>query len=434
MSILIYKLLYTTIYINFSGGGGPPSRRPAFSNGLYIMLGSLSIYKKWLILFVVLLSFYILYREYHRRVSIANIKNLYPTFEQEDLSHRGGPPPPPPAKEGFTSPISSGPRNLPLTQYFIKASYNSCLENGILKKTLSTDQLVKTINQGYRFLDFELCYINGVVSVCANQTYMDESNQNDVDPIKFDDVITAIRDNAFSSSTSKVSNTNEPLIIHLRLKNTTLTEDSKKTYYNSVATSLSNLGNYINKKNLVLNNITLDSVTRGKYAPCFVLLDITNISNSYSSSDLVNYICSTTGFTQKASHQLFFYDDLDNTIKDYNGNTISTSKTTTYNNFRIVIPRNQTIKTTYYPFDYVKNYGSQIVTQTAYLNDTNMAKYNNIFLNSYGSLTAFVSMDSVIRMSLQDVRYDMEADIKTGIYISIILVIAVYAMFSIYSP
>jgi hypothetical protein len=291
-------------------------------------------------------------------------------------------------------------------------------------------------------LDFELCYINGKVAVCANDTYNDDTNQNATNTILFSDAIKSIKTKAFTMNDLKQpANWNEPLFIHLRLKFTTLTDTAaKKGFYDAISAALSDISVYTNISLTNVTNIKLNEVTSGIYHPCFIMLDITNVdttASSYVGSDFSKLINTTTGFTNKAVNQLYFYDDLapveSGGLLDANKQKIPTLTKFSYNNFRIVVPKGQYLPSTYYPYDFVKNYGAQVLTQSAFLSDYGMSKYSQIFTGSYGSMTAYVSIDSVNRLSMQDVRYDMMRDIKLGIYISICLVLGVGFISSMYT-
>jgi Phosphatidylinositol-specific phospholipase C, X domain len=370
-------------------------------------------YKKWLVLLIIIMTSYVLYRLYEKRRAIIATTDGF----------LGGTSPPQAALEGFTT---GGSRDLPLTKYFIKSSYNSCLEKGIISSSLSIAQLERVIMKGYRFLDFELCNIAGEIHVCANDTYGDDSNQNMVNTIKFSDALESIRKLALSAPEKAATgppNWNEPLFLHLRMK--FRTSDSLATFYNSVAQNLAAISQYTNKNHIDFASTPLSAVTSGTLKPCFILVDTTRLSGDSAipaQSSLNEFINATTSFTSSGDHMLFFY-----------GTTGTTISAAASDKFKIIIPDKQ-LYSTPYPFDYLKNYGAQIVTQNAALNDYNNIKYNNLFTSGgLGADTGYVEKDYAIRRTLDDLRYNLEDDIKTGVIISVFLLLGVSVLFSIYS-
>jgi hypothetical protein len=370
-------------------------------------------YKKWLVLLIIIMTSYVLYRLYEKRRAI---------IATTDGFLGGGAPPPRAAVEGFTT---GGSRDLPLTKYFIKSSYNSCLEKGVVSSSLSIAQLERVIMKGYRFLDFELCNVAGEIHVCANDTYGDDSNQNMVNTIKFSDALDSIRKLALSAPEKAAAgppNWNEPLFLHLRMKYRT--SDTMLNFYNSVATKLAAISQYTNKNHIDFASTPLSAVTSGTLKPCFILVDTTRLSGDYaipSQSSLNEFINGTTSFTSTGDHMLFFYGASGSTIKAKS------------DNFKIIIPE-KTLYSTPYPFDYLKNYSAQIVTQSAALNDYNNIKYNNLFTSGgLGADTGYVEQDYAIRRTVDDLRYNLEDDIKTGVIISVFLILGVSVLFAIYS-
>lgn len=112
---------------------------------------------------------------------------------------------------GLTS-IPSGSEYL-LRDYYIKASWNSCL-SGIEKHDfVNFCGLDAAIRQGCRFLDFQIFTLNG-------QPIVGFGNKNNIhqkdsyNALRTNDILQRIMQNAFSSSV--VQNFNDPLILHFR--------------------------------------------------------------------------------------------------------------------------------------------------------------------------------------------------------------------------
>lgn len=347
------------------------------------------------------------------------------------------------AKEGFYSSTtdedsttaSIGSRNLPLTSYFIKSSYNSCLENQVFSSSLSITQLNKVIAAGYRFLDFEVCQIGDEIRVCSNSTYGDDTNQGSPQTISFTDVLDAVSNKALVAGTSYipyVSNYKEPLFVHLRLKFTTIV--NKTGFFDKIGGIIqTKLSPFMMSGTPTWTNIKLQDVIN-KGQNCFVLLDITNLSSTdmglLNNSQLKNFIHgeTTVGANANVAGNIFFYEDYANDLEI--SSTAATSQTTdsastTSTIFNIVIPKAQYTTENAYPYDYARKYGHQIVTMNAVLNDYGMQKTNGIFTN-----TGFVSMDVVIKKASKDTRYYIIDDVKYGIFLSfsIFCIVGVIAM------
>jgi hypothetical protein len=102
-----------------------------------------------------------------------------------------------------------------LYDYYIKTAYNSCSGGSYKNDYVDICILKSIIKQGVRCLDFEIYNIDGnpVVSTSTGDSFYVKETLNYV---KFADVMKTINDYAFSTGTCP--NSNDPLLIHLRIK------------------------------------------------------------------------------------------------------------------------------------------------------------------------------------------------------------------------
>jgi len=134
---------------------------------------------------------------------------------------------------------------MPLSQYFIKSSYNSACSD-IKTRIITAEMLKYTLSRGCRFIDFEISNINGA-------PYVVYSNYETTNPIvvenccKLDSILKTVliyglQNEKKSSSTGPTANYSDPLFIHLRINN----DKKYKNIYQDVAKCIvANLGSYL---------------------------------------------------------------------------------------------------------------------------------------------------------------------------------------------
>ena len=113
-----------------------------------------------------------------------------------------------------------------LYDYYIKTAYNACSGGSYKNDYVDICVLKSIIKQGVRCLDFEIYNIDGnpVVSTSTGDSFYVKETLNHV---KFADVMKTINDYAFSTGTCP--NSNDPLLIHLRIKS------NNQTMYDNLA-------------------------------------------------------------------------------------------------------------------------------------------------------------------------------------------------------
>ena len=180
----------------------------------------MEIYKKIIILILIILFIYVGYRLLKKisccnenRITREGLENLNSTNEEVELNSLK-------SKDDVTiNSIHKNDINLPLSQYVIKASYNSAVTGDYI----STDMVKYVLSRGCRFLDFEVFLIDGKpkVAYTSDSTYKTIQSKNSV---LLDEVLSVIVSNAFSNNSP---NRLDPLFIHLRIKSPHHNDNSK---------------------------------------------------------------------------------------------------------------------------------------------------------------------------------------------------------------
>jgi len=107
--------------------------------------------------------------------------------------------------------------NYLLRDYYIKSAYNCCSGGSYKNDFVETCVLKDLLKQGVRGLDFEIFSIDDkpVVATSTVDSYHIKETYNSID---FSEIMNIIRDYAFVTATAP--NSNDPIIIHLRIKST----------------------------------------------------------------------------------------------------------------------------------------------------------------------------------------------------------------------
>jgi len=100
-----------------------------------------------------------------------------------------------------------------MIDYYVKSSFNSCCTGPIINGHVSLDALKFVINQGIRFLDFEIYLIKdrAVVAVGRENVYIKDS----LNELNLAEVFDTIKVNALESAS--IENNTDPLILHFRI-------------------------------------------------------------------------------------------------------------------------------------------------------------------------------------------------------------------------
>jgi hypothetical protein len=257
-----------------------------------------------------------------------------------------------------------------LRDFYIKSSYNSCATGQFKNDWVDLCALGNVIKQGCRVLDFEIYSVNekAVVAV-SNSTKMTEKGTYNSIPL--DDVIKYIADNAISQSmsTSTCPNSNDPLILHFRIKSEHL--EIYESLANSIVEHLDgwllpseysyenhgdNLGNTPIKKLLGKVIIMIDKV------------DGMKIKQS-KLDELVNILGNSAFLRSLYYNDVVHTPDMDELI-DFNKK-----------NMTISYP-NLSYKSDNYNSSITMQYGVQMSAMCYQTNDTFLQTYNTLFNSS----------------------------------------------------
>lgn len=176
----------------------------------------MELYYKFIIILIVVITSYLLYRLFQRRQIIFNTKD-------EDIAT---------IVDGFISGNSNKPvvvegmrsnklgktvppnDDFPLMQYCFMASYNSAYA-GPTKNTISNEAVNHILSLGCRWLDFEVYLIGGkpMVAVSNDPVY---SSIKSIDNMGLYDILTNVTTTAMNPE--KCPNAGDPVFINLRIK------------------------------------------------------------------------------------------------------------------------------------------------------------------------------------------------------------------------
>jgi hypothetical protein len=115
---------------------------------------------------------------------------------------------------------SSEQFNYTLKDYYIKTAYNCCSGGNYKNDYVDLCIMKDLLKQGVRGLDFEIFSIDDqpIIATSTSDSYYVKETFN---YIQFADAMNVIRDYAFSTSTAP--NSQDPIIVHLRIKSTNQT-------------------------------------------------------------------------------------------------------------------------------------------------------------------------------------------------------------------
>jgi type II secretory pathway pseudopilin PulG len=291
---------------------------------------------------------------------------------------------------------------LPLREYCIKASYNTALTGNYV----NTDMITYILNRGCRFIDFEIFYIGETIVNDKNETITKYTPRvaystdntfttiNTENSLLLDEVLTSVMNSAFSAPTP---NNKDPLFINLRIKS------NNKEVYKAVATSIDNTIRqkiYVDTKKsqtpypaVQINNKTLLSDIMGKIIICMDKTierhykDYTHCdAKDQTCYDLTDYINVETGSNEL---NLLRYSEVMEQctipITINNDNMRTTIKTMKYvvPNTKYDNSKNPDIS------DFILKYSAQIPAYRFYRKDKDLELYEQFFNDNH---SAFVPL------------------------------------------
>jgi len=363
----------------------------------------MELYRKILILIIVIVFSYIIFRLIGKRRQLLDAKNVVSSVSNETINQVDG-------FAVFATPeselnaitiVDSSPgiinfdttkSNLPLNQYIIKASYNTPFTGSFV----NLDSIKYVLSRGCRFIDLELYLIDNKVCV-AQSTEPDNITIDSKNTLLLDDVLKSI---VLSAFTAPSPNPLDPLFLQLRIKT-----DEPDIYKYSAMAIDHNLKNKLYKNRKTKNLIT-DSTKIGDLTGKIVLIVDKTVAPNYNKTPectgttggsteqycLNNYVNIISGTT---SVRPTSYTDL---LDQYTKPPIinNDGKTVDVSFLRIVSPgivSSNTINPDINPF--IKKYGAQIICYQYWKKDSNLENYELLFSDNK---SAFVPIATFLQM------------------------------------
>lgn len=377
----------------------------------------MELYRKFLILFIILCFTYILFRLLQKRRQLFDEKIKLtmnkPNKENFEL----------PVKEGFFGipTISIFPTvdseldgiksvippnivnfnatksNLPISQYIIKSSYCTPFTGSFV----SLEAIQYVLSRGCRFIDIELYMVNNVVVVAqsTDPTNMTIGSQN---TLLLDDVLNCIALNAF---TSPSPNPQDPLFLQLRIKS--IDSNMNKYCAMSIDKNLNKLlyADIIGNKRVgsetligdLMGSIVL--IIDKTVCPGWSTLPDCSIGNSnttcYNLSNYANMIAGqrqlkTTTYNNILDQTTNPYTIIDDTLPPAN-QIVDITK------MQIVTP--PIISPTVNNPDaspLIHNYGINIVCYQFFNNDYNLKNYEQLFSDNSSAFVSFAQYNQIV--------------------------------------
>ena len=257
----------------------------------------------------------------------------------------------------------------PLRDYVIKSSYNSAITGNYV----NLDMIKYLFKRGCRFMDFEIFYINKKPVVA----YSTDKNIDTLDTdnsILLDTVLSSVVSYAFSPPSP---NYEDPVFIHLRIKSkdpevykavsNSIDFALKAKLYNKKVTNSTILSDIMGKAVLIMDKtINRDYAKSSTCLPtepdCY---DLSKVVNMESGGDTL-YLQRYSELLNQCSIPPIVKDDCD--------------ACTNIQNMRLVLP-DVNFKNTKNPsmYDFVKNFGCQMVTYRFYTRDAELDNYETFF-------------------------------------------------------
>ena len=265
--------------------------------------------------------------------------------------------------------------------FYVKAAYNCMCADGYKNNWVNECALTKCIEQGARFLDFEVYSLHFQPVVAASTA----NNYNIKETYNFEylsTVFETLYNSAFNENITQAYN--DPMIIHLRL----MTENTE--IYNLIATYIkthldNNSSNYLLPKSLTIgdpnydhNNILKAQVKT--FAKKFIII-VYQSESVINQSNLKNYVNLRSGsaYCRLLRYQSIFSAGENNKL------LIDETK----EKYTIILPD---VENSLENYDYYKplTNGCQIIAMKFQNMDENLIKYNDFFINEESGGYSFV--------------------------------------------
>ena len=370
----------------------------------------MELYRKFLILFIILCFTYILFRLLQKRRQLFNEKVLisqgqgqqegfiegatsyFPSFSffsTENSELAGIKSSVPSTIVNFDPTIS----NLPICQYIIKSSYCTPFTGS----WVNLDAIIYALSRGCRFIDIEIYMVNNVV-VVAQSTDSTNTTIGSKNTLLLDDVLNCIALNAFMGGSCP--NPKDPLFLQFRIKTTAT--DINKYCAMSIQKNLSKLL-YSDKKG---NKQISPSTKIGDLMGSIIIIIDKTVAPDWASSpdcenskttcyNLVNYAnmvsgqpqLKTTTYTNILDQKTTPHTVIDDTI-------LLADQTVDIQNLKMVTPPIASSVNNPNSDKLITNYGVNIICFQFFLLDYNLANYEQIFSDNNSAFVSFAQYAS----------------------------------------
>jgi hypothetical protein len=269
--------------------------------------------------------------------------------------------------------------NLPLSQYCIKASYNSACSGSYM----NLDALSYVLSRGCRFLDFELYYMNQTVVVGYSDDGHTLLTKNTV---PFLDVLNRIATAGFSAPSP---NLGDPLFVQLRIRTT------EPAAYQEIASAITSVLSAKLYQGKVDSNTLI-----GRLLGKVVLVVDAQVSGDYAlypncAGGGADGSCKNLGALvniQSNIYPLYKYTSKGMMAMLSNPPAMIDTQTSDVTVLRMVEPASSTETTNPNVSHLLQNYGVQVVENRFYMTDTYLTQYEQVFRDNHSAFVPFYVM------------------------------------------
>ena len=337
----------------------------------------MNLFRKLLVVFIVIITSYILYRLYKKRQKIlsgdlsegfsffsspgSEIKKMQPyAIKNTAIMNLNSDP-------SYNTPMNT------INQYIIKSAYN-CACSG---QFFSTDAIDYVLDRGCRWLDFEVFYHSHKQDIFVSKSEDDKKFKfNDYNAITLRDALAEVI--SYGTSSSSPNNT-DPLFVQIRPKILQENANSYSLIGNTIIAAFGNklLGSFnaagtFKPTKIDTTNQRLEPLIR----KVIIVLDLAYIKDP-ANCPLNNYanmvVGSSVGMSKKQ-----YSDQIKTSYVPYDIDF--TTNTTTIQSFQEVIPDSNSGGNISF-YNMVFYYGVQITPAMFYYNDTELYNYEILFEN-----------------------------------------------------
>ena len=331
----------------------------------------MNILKKTLIMLIVIITIYILFILYNRRMQIKStmtegfdINEMNKEYESVRKSNI-------PSLGSFQS--SNYDENIELNQFCIKASYNTAYTGN---KFVNLDMISHVIEHGCRFLDFEIYAFDGEPYVAYST---DKENIVTSNKLTLPEVLARIDQHAFTADAGNfiTPNPTDPMFIHFRI-----ISDYKESFYTKINKYVQSALEYKMYKNsatndMVYNNTAIRSLN-GKY---IIIYNTISSNNYFDGSSLLKKNMESSSSTLKmmyAENRLAIQTEPPNIVNNDSVLRVDVE------DYQMTIPNNGRGFSYFFYYDnpdhgeLIQYYGVQIVCMKFYI-DNHIEEYGKLF-------------------------------------------------------